>query len=251
LWECAGYSLEADETSLVQLHCRDGLRPISRADNSPRSAFVPKESARGPSRDQLCEYIRGPIDSCSEIVKVVRKISLEVRNRLPATPTAPWLALPARCMWSAQWMGLPRPGAESAFGHGAVTTALLYIFEQPCLDGQRLWSLSTPVSWRDLSWSVFLPFSFVANVVVAIFAWSLWGQSCQANGTCSGRSSAAQVKPARRCGPSSACSRSRVSQRWRSDALEFDRRRRRQFAPALGQRCPAPLSIVNISMFRP
>ena len=54
-------------------------------------------------------------------------------------------------------------------------TALLYIFEQALLDGQGLWSLSTPGPWRDLSWGVFLPLSFVANVVVAILAWIIVG----------------------------------------------------------------------------
>ena len=43
-------------------------------------------------------------------------------------------------------------------------TALLY-----------LWSVSIPAPWRDLSWGVFLPLSFVANVVVAILAWIVVG----------------------------------------------------------------------------
>jgi hypothetical protein len=45
-------------------------------------------------------------------------------------------------------------------------TALLFIFEQALLDGQGLWS-PTPAPWRDMSWGVFLPVAFVANVVVA------------------------------------------------------------------------------------
>jgi hypothetical protein len=54
-------------------------------------------------------------------------------------------------------------------------TALLYILEQALLDGQGLWSLSTPAPWHDLSWRVFLPLSFVVNVVVAILAWIIVG----------------------------------------------------------------------------
>ena len=54
-------------------------------------------------------------------------------------------------------------------------TAFLYIFERALLDGQGLWSLSTPAPWRDLSWRVFLPLSFLANVVVAILAWIVVG----------------------------------------------------------------------------
>jgi hypothetical protein len=53
-------------------------------------------------------------------------------------------------------------------------TALLYIFEQALLDGQGLWSLSIPAR-GDLIWGVFLPLSFVANVVVAILAWIIVG----------------------------------------------------------------------------
>jgi hypothetical protein len=53
-------------------------------------------------------------------------------------------------------------------------TALLFIFEQALLDGQGLWS-PTPAPWRDMSWGVFLPVAFVANVVVAILAWILVG----------------------------------------------------------------------------
>jgi hypothetical protein len=68
-------------------------------------------------------------------------------------------------------MGLVKAGGGSALGHGALMTALLYIFEQTLLDGQGLWSLSTPAPWRDLSWGVFLPLAFVANVVVAVLAW--------------------------------------------------------------------------------
>jgi hypothetical protein len=54
-------------------------------------------------------------------------------------------------------------------------TAFLYIFERALLDGQGLWSLSTPAPWWDLSWGVFLPLSFLANVVVAILAWNVVG----------------------------------------------------------------------------
>jgi len=58
---------------------------------------------------------------------------------------------------------------------GALMTVFLCIFEQALLDSQGLWSLSTPAPWRDLSWGVFLPLSFAANVVVAIFAWIIVG----------------------------------------------------------------------------
>ena len=71
--------------------------------------------------------------------------------------------------------GFAGPAAESALGQGALMTELLYIFEQAFLDGQGLWSLSRPAPWRDLSWSIFLPLSFVANVVVAILAWIIVG----------------------------------------------------------------------------
>jgi hypothetical protein len=54
-------------------------------------------------------------------------------------------------------------------------TALLDIFEQALSDGQGLWSLSIPAPWRDVSWGVFLPLSFVANVGVAILAWIIVG----------------------------------------------------------------------------
>jgi hypothetical protein len=54
-------------------------------------------------------------------------------------------------------------------------TALLDIFEQTLLDGQGLLSLSVPAPWRDLSWGVFLPLSFAANVVVAALAWFIVG----------------------------------------------------------------------------
>jgi hypothetical protein len=53
--------------------------------------------------------------------------------------------------------------------------AFLYIFEQAFLDGRGLWSLSTHAPWHDLGWGVFLPLSFVANVVVAILAWIIVG----------------------------------------------------------------------------
>jgi hypothetical protein len=73
-------------------------------------------------------------------------------------------------------MGLRRLAAESALGHGALMTALLYIFEQALFDGQGgLWSVSIRAPWRDLSWGVFLPLSFVANVIVAILAWIVVG----------------------------------------------------------------------------
>jgi hypothetical protein len=54
-------------------------------------------------------------------------------------------------------------------------TVLLSIFEQALLDGQDLWSLSTPAPWRHLSWGAFLPLAFVANVAVAILAWIVVG----------------------------------------------------------------------------
>ncbi len=54
-------------------------------------------------------------------------------------------------------------------------TALLYIFEQALFGSQGLWSVSIPAPWRDLSWGVFLPLSFVTNVVVAILAWIVVG----------------------------------------------------------------------------
>ena len=87
----------------------------------------------------------------------------------------PWRRSAACCKCSIQWMGSRRLAAESAPGQGAPMTALLYIFEQALLDGQGLWSLSIPAPWRDLSWGVFLPLSFVANVVVAILAWIIVG----------------------------------------------------------------------------
>jgi hypothetical protein len=87
----------------------------------------------------------------------------------------PWRRSAACCKCSTHWMGSRRQAAESAPGHGVLVTALLYIFEQALLDGQGLWSLSTPAPWRDPSWGVFLPLSFVANVVVAILAWIIVG----------------------------------------------------------------------------
>jgi hypothetical protein len=54
-------------------------------------------------------------------------------------------------------------------------TALLNVFEWALLDGQGLGSLLRPAPWRDLSWGVFLPLSFAANVVVAILAWIVVG----------------------------------------------------------------------------
>jgi hypothetical protein len=54
-------------------------------------------------------------------------------------------------------------------------TALLYIFEQALFEGQGLLSVSIPAPWRDLSWGVFLPLAFVANVVVAVLAWIIVG----------------------------------------------------------------------------
>jgi hypothetical protein len=54
-------------------------------------------------------------------------------------------------------------------------TSLLYILEQTLLDSQGLWSPSVPAPWRDLSWGVFLPLAFVANVVVAVLAWVIVG----------------------------------------------------------------------------
>jgi hypothetical protein len=66
-------------------------------------------------------------------------------------------------------------GGGGALGQGALMTALLYIFEQALWDSQSLWSLSTPAPWRDLSWGIFLPLSFAANVGVAILAWIVVG----------------------------------------------------------------------------
>ena len=54
-------------------------------------------------------------------------------------------------------------------------TTLLYIFEQALLYSPGLWSPSVPAPWRDLSWGVFLPLAFVANVVVAVIAWIIVG----------------------------------------------------------------------------
>src|SRR5260221_110990 len=50
------------------------------------------------------------------------------------------------------WMGL---GAKALLTTGAFMTAFLYIFERALLDGQGLWSLSTPAPWWDLRWRVF------------------------------------------------------------------------------------------------
>jgi hypothetical protein len=78
-------------------------------------------------------------------------------------------------MWSSV-DGFTKAMAQvSALGHGALMTAFLYIFEQALLDGQGLWSLSTPAPWRELSWGRFLPLAFVANVIVAILAWIIVG----------------------------------------------------------------------------
>ena len=100
---------------------------------------------------------------------------LEGSKQMVERPFFPWRRSAACCKCSTQWMGSRRPAAESAPGHGALMTALLYILEQALLDGQGLWSLSIPAPWRDLSWGVFLPLSFVANVVAAILAWIIVG----------------------------------------------------------------------------